>query len=173
MKLAKTIGSSQKIFVSIACFCDPDVVDTVKDCFDKASSPARVEIGICLQAKPNDTSYDALNEIVRVTVDRIDVTEARGPIYARARCDALMTDADYFLQIDCHSRFFARWDEILIQEFTKASELNDKAVVSHYPMNIKNMASSDHLDRIGRFGKTSRRQIEQVRLTRDRKGFLF
>ena len=105
MKLAKTIGSSQKIFISIACFCDPDVVNTVKDCFDKASSSARVEIGVCLQAKPNDASYDALSDIAQVIVDRIDVTEARGPIYARARCEALMTDADYFLQIDCHSRF--------------------------------------------------------------------
>ena len=148
-KSVKTLESSGKIFISIACFCDPDVVDTVKDCFDKAGSPARVEIGVCLQAKPNDASYDALNDMARVTVDRIDVTEARGPIYARARCEALMSDADYFLQIDCHSRFFPGWDEILIQEFVKASELNDKAVLSHYPMNIKNMASSDQLDRIG------------------------
>ena len=145
----KMTGSSGKIFVSIACFCDPDVVDTVKDCFEKAGSPARVEIGVCLQAKPNDASYDELSDIARVTVDRIDVTQARGPIYARARCEALMSDADYFLQIDCHSRFFPGWDEILIQEFAKASELNDNAVLSHYPMNIKNMASSDHLDRIG------------------------
>ena len=145
----KMKGSSGKIFVSIACFCDPDVVNTVKDCFDKAGSPARVEIGVCLQAKPNDAAYDELNDITRVTVDRIDVTEARGPIYARARCEALMSDADFFLQIDCHSRFFPGWDEILIQEFAKASELNDNAVLSHYPMNIKNMASADHLDRIG------------------------
>ena len=92
----KNIPSTDKIFVSIACFCDPDVVDTVKDCLKKAVSPDRVEIGVCLQAKPNDTSYDALNEIARVTVDRIDVTEARGPIFARARCEAMMTDADYF-----------------------------------------------------------------------------
>ena len=149
LKTTKKIGSSGKIFVSIACFCDPDVVHTVNDCLDKAGSPARVEIGVCLQAKPNDNSYDALNDIAQVTVDRIDVTEARGPIYARARCEALMTDADYFLQIDCHSRFFSGWDEILIQEFGKALEFNDNAVLSHYPMNIKNMTSSDHLDRIG------------------------
>ena len=148
-KVTETIESSQKIFVSIACFSDPDVVDTVTDCLEKAGSPARVEIGVCLQAKPNDACYDALNDIAQVTVDRIDVNEARGPIYARARCEALMTDVDYFLQIDCHSRFFPGWDEILIQEFSKASELNDSAVLSHYPMNIKNMASSDHLDRIG------------------------
>ena len=102
----KKSGSSERIFVSIACFCDPDVVDTVKDCFDKASSPARVGIGVCLQAKPSDASYDELNDIARVRVDRIDVTEARGPIYARARREAPMTDADYLLQIDCHSRFF-------------------------------------------------------------------
>jgi FkbM family methyltransferase len=149
----KASGSSGKIFVSIACFCDPDVVDTVRDCLERAVSPARIQIGVCLQAKPNDASYDALNDIAGVMVDRIDVTEARGPIYARARCESLMKDADYFLQIDCHSRFFQGWDEILIQEFAKASELNGNAVLSHYPMNIKNMASSDHLDRIGQVNR--------------------
>ena len=148
-KSVKTTEFTGKIFVSIACFSDPDVVDTVKDCLDKASSPARVTIGVCLQAKPSDASYDTLNDIAQVTVDRIDVDKARGPIYARARCEALMTDADYFLQIDCHSRFFPGWDEILIQEFAKAVEINENAVLSHYPINIKNMASSDHLDRIG------------------------
>ena len=152
-KPANAIGSPQKIFVSIACFCDPDVVDTVRDCLERAVSPARIQIGVCLQAKPNDASYDALNDIAGVMVDRIDVTEARGPIYARARCESLMKDADYFLQIDCHSRFFQGWDEILIQEFAKASELNGNAVLSHYPMNIKNMASSDHLDRIGQVNR--------------------
>ena len=147
------IPSTDKIFVSIACFCDPDVMDTVRDCLERAVSPARIQIGVCLQAKPNDASYEALNHIAGVMVDRIDVTEARGPIYARARCESLMKDADYFLQIDCHSRFFQGWDEILIQEFAKASELNGNAVLSHYPMNIKNMASSDHLDRIGQVNR--------------------
>ena len=145
----KNSTSPRKIFVSIACFCDPDVLATVNDCLQKAANAAHIEIGVCLQARSNDASYDSLNDIAQVTVDRIDVTKARGPIYARARCEALMTDADYFLQIDCHSRFFPGWDEILIQEFGKALELNDDAVLSHYPMNIKNMASSDHQDRIG------------------------
>jgi len=156
-------SSPQKIFVSIACFCDPDVLDTVNDCLHKAAIAARVEIGVCLQAKPNDVSYDSLNDIAQVTVDRIDVTEARGPIYARSRCEALMTDADYFLQIDCHSRFFPRWDEILIQEYGKALELNDNAVLSHYPINIKNMASPDHLDRIGHVNRYRYIEVDSIK----------
>ena len=115
-KIHKKPSNSEKIFVSIACFSDPDVVDTVKSCLENAADASRVTLGICLQARPTDRAFDALNGLPQVAVDRIDVSEARGPIYARARCEKLMLDADYFLQIDCHSRFFSGWDDILIGE---------------------------------------------------------
>ena len=49
-----------RIFISIACFSDPDVVDTVKDALAQASRPLRLTFGICLQALPDDRSYDEL-----------------------------------------------------------------------------------------------------------------
>ena len=60
-----------------------------------------------------------------------------------------MEREDYFLQLDCHSRFYAGWDEILIEELQSALALNERAVISHYPINIKNMTSEQHAPLIG------------------------
>ena len=141
--------AEQKIFISIACFSDPDVIDTVEDALAPAVHPERPTFGICLQALAHDHSYQALSDLPQVRLDRIPVEEARGPIYARSRCEALMEDEDYFLQLDCHSRFYAGWDEILIEELQSALELNERAVISHYPINIKNMTSEQHAPLIG------------------------
>ena len=159
----KGSASAEKIFVSIACFSDPDVVDTVKSCLENAANPDRVTVGICLQAQPTDRAFDALDALPQVSVDRIDVSEAKGPIYARARCEKLMLDADYFLQIDCHSRFFRGWDDILIAELAKASCLNGKAVLSHYPVNIINMESPEHLDRIGHVNRYRHIDVDSIK----------
>jgi hypothetical protein len=86
-----------------------------------ARHPERVFVGVCLQIDPNDPSYQDFGNFENVRVDTIHFEEARGPIYARYRCEHLLEDEDYYLQIDCHSRFFEAWDEILIEEFKNMS----------------------------------------------------
>jgi FkbM family methyltransferase len=159
MKAVTPINQPPIIFVSVACFCDPDVVETVKDLFAMASESARVFVGVCLQAMPEDRRFDELASLSGVSVDRINVDQARGPIYARVRCEAMMGDAEYFLQIDCHSRFFKGWDQILIEELVLAERIHPRAVLSHYPINIKNMHSDEYLDRIGHVNRY--RQVDR------------
>ena len=43
-----------KIFVSIACFMDKDLLNTINDCLEKADNPNDIVFGICLQHDPND-----------------------------------------------------------------------------------------------------------------------
>ena len=92
-------------------------------------------------------------------VDTIHFNEARGPIYARYRCEQLLEDEDYYLQIDCHSRFFPGWDEILIEEFKRCQQQSGQAVISHYPINISNMEKQEVLANIGQVNRF--RQIDQ------------
>ena len=137
------------LFVSIACFSDPDLLDTVYDALTKASHPERIAFGICLQADHDDRRYDIFDQYDPIRVDRISILEAKGPIYARSRCESLLENEEYFLQIDCHSRFFCGWDEILIDELERAELINPSCVLTHYPVNIKNMDNPEFLDRIG------------------------
>lgn len=134
-----------KIFVSIACLDDPDIVDTVADVFAKAKHPARVFVGVCLQIEPNDPSFQALGNFANVRFSTLHYEDARGPIFARYCCEQLLQDEDYYLQIDCHSRFFEDWDAKLITELQKCKQLSDRAVISHYPISIDKMHDPEKL----------------------------
>jgi len=137
------------IFVSIACFMDPDVIETVHSLFANASRPEAVSVGICLQTEPEDGRFEALKELPRVTIDHIPASTAKGPIYARYRCEQLLQDESHFLQIDCHTRFFPHWDQILLDEFRASQLLRNKVVLSHYPISITNMKAPEQLGQIG------------------------
>ena len=99
--------SSAGLFVSIACFSDPDLLATIYDALLKASHPERISFGICLQVNDNDRQYDVLDQYDLVIVDRMPVCDAKGPIYARARCEALLADEEYFCKL------------IVIQDFSR------------------------------------------------------
>ena len=141
--------TKDSIFVSIACLSDTDVIATVFSALRNAKYSDRIFFGVCLQAFEDDLMYSELDNISSVRLDRIPISKARGPIYARSRCEKLIESEEYFFQIDCHTRFFPDWDEILIEEFCKINIDNSKSILSHYPINIKNMNSDKHLEKIG------------------------
>lgn len=141
--------SRSDIFVSIACLSDPDLLSTVYDSLEKATYPEKIRFGICLQIAEDDRQYDILDQYDPIRIDRIALHKAKGPIYARSRCESLLDGEEFFLQVDCHSRFFPGWDVILVEELMKAEAINPLSVLTHYPINIRDYASADCLDRIG------------------------
>ena len=48
------------IFLSIACFLDKDIINTIENCLEKAKNPENLVFGICLQYDPNDQSQESL-----------------------------------------------------------------------------------------------------------------
>lgn len=132
---------------------DRDLLHTINDLYSKARHPESIHVGVCLQDDPERDHFSTLARFRQVRVDRLPYTEARGPIYARARCEALIEDEDFFFQIDCHSRFFPDWDTILIEEFRCCQELAEKPVLSHYPINIQNMNDEKRLGLIGKVNR--------------------
>ena len=46
------------IFVSIACFMDNDIINTIEDCLNKATRPDDIVFGICSQMDIRDTYLD-------------------------------------------------------------------------------------------------------------------
>jgi len=126
-----------KIFISIACFMDPDVINTIDDCLEKSKHPDNVTFGICSQMDLNDKSLEIYKDSNKFKIIKIDWHEARGPTYARYLISKLITDETYFLQIDAHTRFFDNWDEIAINCL---NECNDsKAILTAFPMSIERM----------------------------------
>ena len=137
------------IFVSIACLLDPDIVNTIRDCFDKAYYKNRIKIGIYYQKDFNKPDLlEPLEKLYNLKIIRISWDQAQGPMYARNRILSLITDEKYFFQIDCHTRFFQDWDQKIIHEYNLALEQSKNPVISYYPININNVDNPSHTSKI-------------------------
>lgn len=140
-------SNNNKIFVSIACFMDNDILNTIENCLQKAEYPDNIVFGICFQHDPDDDYLKMYDNNPQFRIHRMHWKEAKGPTYARYFCTQLIKDEEYFLQIDCHSRFFDKWDTLALNCLKECND--DKAILTAFPIGIKNMhiASSHQLNK--------------------------
>ena len=134
-----------KIFLSIACFMDNDIVNTIEDCLNKAKYPDNIVFGICLQSEDDDKCLDKYKNNKQFKIKHINWSKARGPAYARGIIFDMFSNEDYFFQIDCHTRFYDNWDVKIINCFNECKKINDKAIISHYPVNINDIGKKDNI----------------------------
>lgn len=120
------------IFISVACYRDPEVIPTVKDAFEKAKFKSNIIFGVYAQMSDEDPTLE-FNSIPREQL-RLLVkphTNARGPSYARYIIyNKLYKGEMFYLQIDSHSRFVIDWDEQLVEMLLS---LKANSVISTYP----------------------------------------
>ena len=124
------------IFVSVASYRDSECPKTVADCFEKATYPGRVMVGVCQQNDPGDVdclaSATAQRFLPNIRVLRLQADEARGPVYARALIEQnLFHDELYYLVVDSHTLFSPGWDVECIRQLTLCPSL--KPVLTCYP----------------------------------------
>lgn len=113
---AITKKNNDTIYVQIAAYRDPELLNTVNDLLQKAKYPQNLRIGIAWQHSPYE-EWDTLEKFkndVRFKIIDIDYRDARGPCWVRAKLNELYTDETYTLQIDSHHRFAENWDATLI-----------------------------------------------------------
>jgi hypothetical protein len=131
----------ETIFVSIAAMDDSEVVPTVKNCFDAATHPERVVVGVGLAAL-EPSIYNELKEFygddprLRITYEEIQRNdlEPLGVGKGRWRAARLYEDEDYMLQIDCHTHLAQGWDVDMIDLYKGAKEAsgNPKTIMTTY-----------------------------------------
>jgi hypothetical protein len=103
-----------KIFISIASYEDPELVDTIKSAIENASSPENLIFGLCLQYE-DEPDLSFLNKKQKRIIS-FDHDERPGLVRARFLIKKMFLKEDYFLQIDSHTRFSKNWDQILIND---------------------------------------------------------
>ena len=111
--------------------------------FRKAKHPDNIVFGICLQSEDDDNCLDRYKENKQFKIEHINWSQARGPAYARGIIYDMFSDEDYFFQIDCHTRFYDNWDVKIIESFNQCKLINDRAIISYYPININDMGKKD------------------------------
>eukprot|EP00300_Choanocystis_sp_HF-7_P009278 c16350_g1_i2.p1 GENE.c16350_g1_i2~~c16350_g1_i2.p1 ORF type:complete len:459 (+),score=108.05 c16350_g1_i2:45-1421(+) len=105
---------TDRIFVSIAAFMDPELVPTVENLLENAKWPEKLDFGILLQEK--ERSEFEWENLPNFNVWRIDALQSRGVGWARHTGAQLYKGQRYLLQLDSHHRFAKDWDKLLVEE---------------------------------------------------------
>jgi len=114
-------SKSKTIFISIASYRDPDLVNTVTSAYYNAKYRDRLFFSIVSQADESehpDLSFIPESQIRYV---KYHFSESRGACWAR---EIVSRDihTDYFLQIDSHSRFIDDWDKVVTENYVACKD---------------------------------------------------
>jgi len=145
VKRCGEIDEGETIFVSIASYRDPECVNTVFECFERAECPFRIHVGVCEQNAPCDTDVaegyvrkatrdGVVNMRDNLRVHKVDASDATGPMLARSLIEQRLYKGEkYYLVIDSHTSFVQGWDQKAIEDLHAAGP---RAVLTMYPTNF-------------------------------------
>eukprot|EP00041_Stephanoeca_diplocostata_P030484 m.923519 g.923519 ORF g.923519 m.923519 type:complete len:630 (-) comp23766_c1_seq12:504-2393(-) len=148
------------ITVLVAAFREQKCPKTLADLFTKAKNSDRIRIGVIQQNAESDLDcLQGMCELLGTPVSASDLhagiardckyfhqvrmvrmkdTEAKGPVFARARQIEVIEDTDDFcMQIDAHSEAVENWDEMIITEWSQTG--NEFAVLTTYPTEVSHL----------------------------------
>ena len=108
---------TDRIFLHLPAYREPELIPTIKDALAQAKHPERIHFGICRQFNPEDgfDNVDEYREDTRFHIYDMPYEQAKGLATARAIInEELLTDQEFVLQLDSHHRFTENWDETLL-----------------------------------------------------------
>lgn len=123
---------SQRIFVSIASYCDLVLPFTLQRAVETAARPQRLHFGIVDQSPPG-SARSVAPAPARTSHVQLDPRDARGPCWARALAMSLHDGEDWFLQLDSHMEFEPAWDRRLVEQALALGAPARALVISSYP----------------------------------------
>jgi hypothetical protein len=121
------------IFISIASYRDPELKLTIKSAIDKANNPYSLYFGIVYQGL--ESEMPDLSHVKNLSIIKMHPKEARGAGFARSRAMELYSGQELFLQVDSHTRFQQGWDDIAIDQLSRAKNISahNKVILSYFP----------------------------------------
>jgi len=111
------MAKNGKIFIQIASYRDPELINTLDDCIDKADKPENLVFGICWQHSDEDEwdNIDKYKDDKRFKIVDVNYKDSKGACWARNTLQQEYTNEEYTLQLDSHHRFIEGWDTELIK----------------------------------------------------------
>ena len=123
--------NSDKIFVQIASYRDPQLIPTIEDMIHKAKEPWNLVFGICWQYDETE-DVDRYDGSPQFRVSKHHYSESQGLGWARNITNKLYGGEKYTLQIDSHHRFVENWDELVLRDYNQALMVSDKPIITTY-----------------------------------------
>ncbi|MEI7674951.1 MAG: GlcNAc-transferase family protein, partial [bacterium] len=124
-KIALNLSTKNKneyektIFISIASYRDPDLINTVKSAYDRAFFKNRLFFSIVSQADESEHPDLSFIPEKQIRYIKFDWRESLGACWAR-EISSRDISQNYFFQIDSHSRFIANWDKVVTENYNKS-----------------------------------------------------
>ena len=121
-----------KIFLSIVSYQDPSLIATIESAYINAKNKDSIVFAIVDQSssKSEISDLDFVKQLKYVSVDPMTT---RGACWARAVAQTLITDENYYMQVDSHTLFDKNWDEYFLDFFTTITAVSDKPIITSYP----------------------------------------
>lgn len=121
------------VFISIASYRDPDVVNTVRSCYDNATSKDDLFFSVFSQASEDEHPNLSFIPSNQLRLTKVDWSESLGACWAREIATKDI-NRKYFLQIDSHSRFLPGWDQLIIGNYERAQSFwGSRVILTNYP----------------------------------------
>jgi hypothetical protein len=92
------------IFLSIASYRDPDLINTVKSAYENAKNKESLFFSVFSQAENEEHPDLSFIPESQIRYSKTHWSESKGACWARSRSTNNLKEK-YFLQIDSHSRF--------------------------------------------------------------------
>jgi hypothetical protein len=124
-----------KIFISLAAYRDPDLINTVKSFYGNAEHKDRLFFSL-VSHEGDETNFDfSFIPKNQISYQKIDYRLADGACSGRHLANSLLSKKyKYFLHTDSHSRAKQNWDSLLISEYERCSEKWGKEYIfTKYP----------------------------------------
>lgn len=146
--------SSNKIFVQIPSYRDPDLASTLISLIDQAAIPTNIRAVVCWQHGDDEgvcaivaSGFDLVATIntegfvthhlarrgAKIELVDVPFEQAQGAGWARSVAQHRFNGEAYNLQIDAHHRFIPKWDAALISMLEGLRKVSSKPILTGYP----------------------------------------
>ena len=125
-----------KIFVGIAAYRELELLPTIDSIFGSMSGKHEVIVGVCEQDEKQQITRDVKQKYPKLKSIFHHWKNSKGAVWARKQSVSLITDEDFYLQVDGHSRLEQDWDDKFINYLEEAESKSEykKAVISNHPV---------------------------------------
>jgi hypothetical protein len=144
-------AGSERIFVALASYCEPELALTIEDCLRRAARPERLRFGVLHQFDddgPPEVGEHCLDHLAgddRFRVVTWDHRDGKGGCWARHWVQGFYDGEEHTLQVDAHTRFADGWDELLIAMSERFP--SDRPVITGFPPPYFRVDDEDVVDR--------------------------
>jgi hypothetical protein len=133
--------NAKSIFVSIFCYRDKNIINTINSLFANAKRPSNIFLSICV-AEFRPYSQEWINDLEQissimkdnVSINIVECVKQTTIGELKKIADSQYNKEDYYMSVSSRSEFDPHWDEILIKQYDMIQlNITDPVVITADP----------------------------------------